>query len=131
MLAPVVEDFQGYAERNDELAQALMRRHGDPATEVVTALARGVARVPRLGRQRARRRTSCTTAASWSSPSARFEVLHRPGHSPSDTVFFDAGDRATLIAGDHLIAHISSNPLIALPLGGRSGEPGGERRTRC
>ena len=37
-------------------------------------------------------------------------VLHRPGHSPSDTVFHDEA-RAILIAGDHLIAHISSNPL--------------------
>ena len=28
------------------------------------------------------------------------------------------------MAGDHLLGHISSNPLISLPLGGRSGEPG-------
>ncbi len=51
-----------------------------------------------------------------------FEVLHRPGHSPSDTVFWDA-EAAVLLAGDHLIKHISSNPLISQPLGGRSGEP--------
>ena len=43
-------------------------------------------------------------------------VLHRPGHSPSDTVFLDER-RAQLIAGDHLLGHISSNPLIARPLG--------------
>ena len=55
-----------------------------------------------------------------------FEVLHRPGHSPSDTVFWDA-EAAVLLAGDHLIKHISSNPLIAQPLGGRSGEPGSGR----
>ena len=42
-------------------------------------------------------------------------VLHRPGHSPSDTVFHDER-RSLLIAGDHLLAHISSNPLIARPL---------------
>ena len=47
-------------------------------------------------------------------------MLHRPGHSPSDTVFWDA-ERAILIAADHLIAHISSNPLISRPLDG-SGE---------
>ena len=46
-----------------------------------------------------------------------FDVLHRPGHSPSDTVFFDAAD-GTLVAGDHLIKHISSNPLISRPLDG-------------
>ena len=41
-------------------------------------------------------------------------VLHRPGHSPTDTVFHDAAAR-TLIAADHLIKHISSNPLISRP----------------
>jgi glyoxylase-like metal-dependent hydrolase (beta-lactamase superfamily II) len=50
------------------------------------------------------------------------QVQHRPGHSPSDTVFWDP-ERALLLAGDHLIKHISSNPLISLPVGGRSGEP--------
>jgi glyoxylase-like metal-dependent hydrolase (beta-lactamase superfamily II) len=44
-------------------------------------------------------------------------VWHRPGHSPSDTVFHDA-QRSELIAGDHLIKHISSNPLISRPLEG-------------
>ena len=48
------------------------------------------------------------------------EVLHRPGHSPSDTVFWDE-ERRILIAADHLIKHISSNPLITRPLDG-SGE---------
>jgi len=43
-------------------------------------------------------------------------VLHRPGHSPSDTVFLDES-RSVLLAADHLIAHISSNPLLARPLG--------------
>jgi glyoxylase-like metal-dependent hydrolase (beta-lactamase superfamily II) len=44
------------------------------------------------------------------------EVLHRPGHSPSDTVFWDA-ERRIMIGGDHLIGHISSNPLLTRPLG--------------
>ncbi|MCW2996872.1 MAG: fold metallo-hydrolase [Solirubrobacterales bacterium] len=39
-------------------------------------------------------------------------VHHRPGHSPTDTVFHDdvTGD---LFAGDHLIADIDSNALLA------------------
>ena len=45
------------------------------------------------------------------------EVQHRPGHSPSDTLFWDA-ERNILLAADHLIAHISSNPLISRPLDG-------------
>jgi glyoxylase-like metal-dependent hydrolase (beta-lactamase superfamily II) len=49
----------------------------------------------------------------------RLEVLHRPGHSPSDTVFWDER-RRILIAADHLLPKISSNPLIARPLDGSS-----------
>ena len=44
-------------------------------------------------------------------------MLFRPGHSPTDTVFHDS-ERRLLIAADHLLAHISSNPLITRPLDG-------------
>jgi glyoxylase-like metal-dependent hydrolase (beta-lactamase superfamily II) len=46
-------------------------------------------------------------------------VHHRPGHSPTDTVFHDP-ERRVLIGADHLIAHISSNPLLTAPA---EGEP--------
>ena len=49
-----------------------------------------------------------------------FAVQHRPGHSPSDTVFWDERS-GILIGGDHLIKHISSNPLIARPLAAPDG----------
>jgi len=42
-------------------------------------------------------------------------VSERPGHSPTDTVFLDAGERLAIV-GDHLIGHISSNPVIHRPL---------------
>jgi glyoxylase-like metal-dependent hydrolase (beta-lactamase superfamily II) len=48
------------------------------------------------------------------------KVHFRPGHSPTDTVFED-GDRKILLAADHLLGHISSNPLISRP------HDGGER----
>jgi glyoxylase-like metal-dependent hydrolase (beta-lactamase superfamily II) len=51
-------------------------------------------------------------------------VHHRPGHSPTDTLFHDE-ERGLLLGGDHLIKHISSNPLITRPLDGASGA--GER----
>ena len=38
----------------------------------------------------------------------------RPGHSPTDTLFVDDAT-GTALAGDHLIAHISSNPLVHRP----------------
>ncbi|MGH2887315.1 MAG: MBL fold metallo-hydrolase, partial [Solirubrobacteraceae bacterium] len=46
-------------------------------------------------------------------------IFHRPGHSPSDTILWDA-EREILIAGDHLLARISSNPLVSRPLSGPS-----------
>ena len=52
------------------------------------------------------------------------EVQHRPGHSPSDTLFWDP-ERRILLCADHLIAHISSNPLLS-----RSTDPTNARR-RC
>jgi glyoxylase-like metal-dependent hydrolase (beta-lactamase superfamily II) len=45
------------------------------------------------------------------------QALHRPGHSPSDTVFWDE-ERKLLWSGDHLLSNVSSNPLITLPLDG-------------
>jgi glyoxylase-like metal-dependent hydrolase (beta-lactamase superfamily II) len=51
----------------------------------------------------------------------KWSVHHRPGHSPSDTVFFDEAAEE-LIGGDHLIQKISSNPLIARPLDGSTDE---------
>jgi glyoxylase-like metal-dependent hydrolase (beta-lactamase superfamily II) len=50
------------------------------------------------------------------------DVHLRPGHSPSDTVFHDS-ERRMLIAGDHLLKHVSSNPLIARPLDGSDRRP--------
>ena len=43
------------------------------------------------------------------------EVLHHPGHSPSDTLLFDKSD-GLLVAGDHLLSKISSNALLTRPL---------------
>ncbi|MDQ3870054.1 MAG: MBL fold metallo-hydrolase, partial [Chloroflexota bacterium] len=50
------------------------------------------------------------------------EVHFRPGHSPTDTVFHDP-ERRILIAADHLLAHISSNPLITRPRDGSAERP--------
>src|SRR5262249_30999186 len=45
------------------------------------------------------------------------QAIHRPGHSPSDTVFWDE-ERRILISADHLLPHTSSTPLISRPLDG-------------
>jgi len=49
---------------------------------------------------------------------------HRPGHSPSDTIFHDEG-QGIVLGADHLIKHISSNPLISRPLTADSVEAAG------
>ena len=47
----------------------------------------------------------------------RLRVIVRPGHSPTDTLFVDDAS-GTALVGDHLIDHISSNPLIHRPAAG-------------
>ncbi len=124
VLAPVVEDHAAAAERDDELAEGLMLRHGIPS-DVVMAL-RSVSLAYRAwgGSAPVDRRLADGGELAWAG--RRMRVLHRPGHSPSDTVFLDE-ERGIALGGDHLLARISSNPLISHPLGGRSGEPGGGR----
>ncbi len=124
LLAPVLEEFGAYAERDDELAESLMLRHGIPR-DVVTAL-RSMSRAFRAWGGSAPVDRRLKDGEELTFANRTFQALHRPGHSPSDTLFWDA-DRRLLIGGDHLIGHISSNPLISRPLGGRSGEPGDGR----
>jgi glyoxylase-like metal-dependent hydrolase (beta-lactamase superfamily II) len=126
LLAPVMEELGAHAERDDELAEALMLRHGIPR-DVVTAL-RAVSRSFRGWGGSATVTRPLADGETLAFADRSLEVQHRPGHSPSDTLFWDA-ERAVLFGGDHLIKHISSNPLISRPLGGRSGEPG--RRPRA
>ncbi len=117
LLAPFVENFGDDAERDDAEAAALMRRHGI-SEEVVTAL-RQVTGSFRAWGSRAKVTRPLSDGEVLELRDRRLEVQHRPGHSPSDTVFWDA-ERRILIAADHLIKHISSNPLITRPLDGSS-----------
>ncbi|HEX8105073.1 MAG TPA: MBL fold metallo-hydrolase [Solirubrobacteraceae bacterium] len=113
LLAPALEDFSAHAEADDELAQALMLRHGIPP-DVVAAL-RAVSRAFRGWGASAQVDRPLAAGSTLAFRDRSLEVLHRPGHSPSDTIFWDA-ERRILLAADHLIGHISSNPLISRPL---------------
>jgi glyoxylase-like metal-dependent hydrolase (beta-lactamase superfamily II) len=113
-LAPYLAAYSSETDLDDAFAESIMLRHGIPR-EVVTAL-----------------RAVSAGFRAWGSPvevtrplgdgeelelgERTLRVLHRPGHSPSDTIFLDER-RGMLLAADHLIAHISSNPLLARPLG--------------
>ena len=115
LLAPFVENFGADADLDDAEAAALMLRHGI-SEEVVTAL-RQVTGSFRAWGSKAKVTRPLGDGEVLELRDRRLEVQHRPGHSPSDTVFWDS-DRRILIAADHLIRHISSNPLISRPLDG-------------
>jgi glyoxylase-like metal-dependent hydrolase (beta-lactamase superfamily II) len=116
-VVPFVENFGEDAERDDEEAAELMRRHGI-SDEVVTAL-RQVTGSFRAWGAKTKVTDPLHDGELLSFRDRELEVQLRPGHSPSDTLFWDE-DRKILIAADHLIGHISSNPLISRPLDGTS-----------
>jgi glyoxylase-like metal-dependent hydrolase (beta-lactamase superfamily II) len=108
-------NFGEDADREDEFATQLMLRHGIPE-DVVYAL-QSVSRSFRAWGARAKVTWPLSDGADLRLRDRTLQVLHRPGHSPSDTVFWDSQQRI-LLAADHLIKHISSNPLISRPLDG-------------
>jgi glyoxylase-like metal-dependent hydrolase (beta-lactamase superfamily II) len=119
-LAPLVEDFSAAQEADDELAERLMLRHGIPR-EVVMAV-RSVARTFRGWGAAAEVTTRLPDGGELRFADRTLRVRHRPGHSPTDTLFHDEA-RGVVIGGDHLLQHISSNPLLQRPVGGPSGDP--------
>jgi len=120
VVVPFVENFGDDVELEDQFAATLMLSHGIPE-DVVTAL-RSVSRSFRAWGARAKVTRPLHDGETLRLRDRSLEVQHRPGHSPSDTLFWDA-HRRILFAADHLIAHISSNPLISRPLDGSSERP--------
>jgi glyoxylase-like metal-dependent hydrolase (beta-lactamase superfamily II) len=108
-------NFGEDAEREDEFAVDLMLRNGIPP-EVAHAL-QSVSRSFRGWGSHAQVTRPLDDGEVIEFRDRSLEALHRPGHSPSDTIFWDE-ERRILIAADHLLAHISSNPLISRPLDG-------------
>jgi glyoxylase-like metal-dependent hydrolase (beta-lactamase superfamily II) len=108
-----LRDFRTEAELDDRFAARIMLRHGVP-TDVVTAL-RAVSASFRAWGCTVEVDRPLVPGEELKLRDRSLRVLHRPGHSPSDTVFWDER-RSLLIAGDHLLAHISSNPLLTRPL---------------
>jgi glyoxylase-like metal-dependent hydrolase (beta-lactamase superfamily II) len=112
-LAPFLSRFGEEADLDDRFAQHTMLRHGIPA-DVVSAL-RAVSASFRGWGSAVEVTRPLADGSALELRDRTLRVLHRPGHSPSDTVFWDQ-ERSLLIGADHLIKHISSNPLIARPL---------------
>jgi len=108
-------NFDDDAEAEDAFAVELMLRNGIP--EEVTAALRSVSRSFRGWGSRVEVTRPLGDGEEIGFGARTLQALHRPGHSPSDTVFWDA-ERRILIGADHLLPHISSNPLITRPLDG-------------
>ena len=113
LLGPYLADFSASIAADDEFSHEVMRRHGIPA-EMATVLGAVGAAFRAFG-SRGRVTRELHDGDELTLRDRTFAVMHRPGHSPSDTIFWDAA-RRILIAGDHLLAHISSNPLVHRPL---------------
>jgi len=113
-LAPFLASYGRETDLDDRFAEQTMLRHGIPP-EIVTAL-RAVSAGFRAWGSQVEVSRPLADGSQLQMRDRALRVLHRPGHSPSDTVFFDES-RGILLAADHLIAHISSNPLLARPLG--------------
>jgi glyoxylase-like metal-dependent hydrolase (beta-lactamase superfamily II) len=117
---PFIENYSEEARAGDDFAYQMMLRHGIPM-DLATAL-RSVA----SGFQAWGARADVTRALGQGDElRLRDRVLrvhHRPGHSPTDTIFHDS-ERGILIAGDHLLRDVSSNPLITRPRDGSNERP--------
>ena len=114
-LVPFVEGYRDVATADDEFAAELMLRHGI-SPDVVQAL-RTVSQAARAWGARADVTRVLRDGEEIELRDRSLRVAFRPGHSPTDTVFHDA-ERRVLFAADHLLAEISSNPLLTRPLDG-------------
>jgi glyoxylase-like metal-dependent hydrolase (beta-lactamase superfamily II) len=119
-LAPWLARYRAEMDTDDEFAAELMRSNGVPhdigiALRAVTAQFRAWGSSVEVTRTVSEGDVLEFAARSW-------RVHHRPGHSPSDTIFHDEAS-GEVLGGDHLIKHISSNPLISRPLGGEAAGP--------
>ncbi len=114
-LAPWLAAYGGSMHEDDAFGAALLGRHGVP--EDISTVLRAVTAGFRAWGAPATVTRTVSEGDVLEFADRSWTVHHRPGHSPSDTVFHDPA-RGLLVGGDHLIKHISSNPLVSRPLDG-------------
>ena len=117
---PFVEGFSAEAQADDDFAWEMMLRHGIP--QDVAAALQSVSLAFRGWGARADVTRPLRDGEPLALRDRTLHVHHRPGHSPTDTVFHDR-ERRMLIAADHLLAHVSSNPLLTRPRDGSADRP--------
>jgi glyoxylase-like metal-dependent hydrolase (beta-lactamase superfamily II) len=118
-LAPWMARYGKGMEEDDRFAERIMRRHGIP--EDISYALRAVSASFRAWGASATVTHELHDGGTLEFARRTWNVHHRPGHSPSDTVFHEVAT-GILLGGDHLIKHISSIPLISRPLDGDDAE---------
>jgi glyoxylase-like metal-dependent hydrolase (beta-lactamase superfamily II) len=128
-LAPWVEHWSEAMDADDAFAEKVMTEHGIP--EDVRYALLGVSHSYRGWGAAAKVTRPLAAGSELVLRDRTLRVLHRPGHSPTDTIFHDEAQRIVL-GGDHLIKHVSSNPLISRPVEATvdGGGGGGEQAER-
>jgi glyoxylase-like metal-dependent hydrolase (beta-lactamase superfamily II) len=119
-LVPWIADYRANTKGDDLYAQEMMRRHGlpDDINMVLGILTSGMHSFGSKGTV-----TRPLNDGDVLMLGGRdYSVHHRPGHSPSDLVFFNE-ETGLLVGGDHLLARISSNALLTRPLDGNTDGP--------
>ena len=111
-LAACLADVGASMDADDAYSVALMRRHG--VTEKTVATLAGVSRAFRQYVADVAVDRIVADGDELVAGGRTWRVHERPGHSPTDTVL--AGEHL-LLAGDHLLEKISSNPIAHVPIG--------------
>jgi glyoxylase-like metal-dependent hydrolase (beta-lactamase superfamily II) len=113
LLAPFFADYVGSIARESAYQRAVCLLHGMPAEladGIADRLTSNMSLVAPLEITRPLRDEEVIDVGGLA-----LQALARPGHSPSDTIYVDHDHRRAFV-GDHLIAHLSSNPIVHRPL---------------
>ena len=115
-LAEYLAAFEHAMDRDDAYAVAMMVRHGigDDSRSTLNQISRGFRHYSAGVEVDEVLAAGGTLAAG----GRELHVFERPGHSPTDTILLDPAD-GLLVAGDHLLERISSNPIAHAPIDDR------------
>jgi glyoxylase-like metal-dependent hydrolase (beta-lactamase superfamily II) len=111
-LAAFLADTGASMDADDAYSVALMRRHG--VTEKTVETLHGISRAFRRFVGDVAVTRVVADGDELVAGGRTWHVRERPGHSPTDTVLVSDG---LLLAGDHLLERISSNPIAHVPIG--------------
>jgi glyoxylase-like metal-dependent hydrolase (beta-lactamase superfamily II) len=114
-MVPFVEDYWALAARDEAFSLTVLERYG-MAPEAIEAI-QPVLREERQWSSQGTVGRPLADAAAMTLANRTLTAYFRPGHSPVDTVFHDAG-HGLLFGGDHLLERMSSSPALWPPLTG-------------